>query len=138
MGRLLILDSGLLIDVERGRIRPAELHEDDEDVAIAAVSAAELLTGVVLADENHRDRRRELVENLLGTFTVVDYNVAVARVHANLLAHVHRAGTPRRAHDLIIAATAAATGRILVTGDKQARFDDLPDVTVNIVGVGRG
>lgn len=49
-------------------------------------------------------------------------------IHARLLAHVRRAGKPRGAHDLIIAATAAATARTLVTFDGKAAFDDLPGV----------
>jgi tRNA(fMet)-specific endonuclease VapC len=51
-----------------------------------------------------------------------------ADVHARLLAHVRRAGRPRAAHDLIIAATAAATGRSVMTLDGKAGFGDLPGV----------
>jgi tRNA(fMet)-specific endonuclease VapC len=40
---------------------------------------------------------------------------------------VRRAGRPRGAHDLIIAATAAAAGRTVVTADRRA-FDGLPGV----------
>ncbi|WP_239149639.1 hypothetical protein [Streptomyces sp. SID12501] len=52
----------------------------------------------------------------------------MARVHARLLAHVRKEGKPRDAHDLIIAATAATTARILLTTDGKAAFDDLPGV----------
>jgi predicted nucleic acid-binding protein len=48
---------------------------------------------------------------------------------AGLLAHVRRTGTPRGAHDLIIAAHAAETGRTIVSRDAKARFGDLPGVT---------
>jgi len=41
---------------------------------------------------------------------VVDYTLEVAVQHAALLAHVRRVGRPVGAHDLIIAATARATG----------------------------
>jgi tRNA(fMet)-specific endonuclease VapC len=59
---------------------------------------------------------------------VEDYTADVARVHARLLAHVRTEGKPRGAHDLIIAATAAATARTLLTTDGKAAFDDLPGV----------
>jgi tRNA(fMet)-specific endonuclease VapC len=58
-----------------------------------------------------------------------DYDVNVARAHASLLAHVRRSGTRRGAHDLIIAATALASDRIIVSTDARA-FSDLPGVVV--------
>jgi tRNA(fMet)-specific endonuclease VapC len=58
-----------------------------------------------------------------------EYDLAVARVHAKLLAHIRRTGKPRGAHDLLIAATAAASGRIVVTSDV-ASFDQFPNVDV--------
>jgi len=57
----------------------------------------------------------------------------VARAHAALLAHAQRAGSPRGAHDLIIAATGAATARTVLTADA-ADVDDLPGVRVRVVG----
>ncbi|GAA3920060.1 type II toxin-antitoxin system VapC family toxin [Microbacterium invictum] len=47
-----------------------------------------------------------------------------------LLDHVRRAGVPRGAHDLIIAAHARQTGRRVVSLDVKARFGDLPGVGV--------
>jgi tRNA(fMet)-specific endonuclease VapC len=44
------------------------------------------------------------------------------------MAHVRRSGTPRGAHDLIIAAHAAETGRTVVSRDVKARFNGLPGV----------
>jgi predicted nucleic acid-binding protein len=43
--------------------------------------------------------------------------------------HVRRSGSPRGAHDLIIAAHAAETGRLVLTRVAKARFNDLPGVT---------
>ena len=60
---------------------------------------------------------------------VLDYTQATAAHHARLLAHVRRTGTPRGAHDLIIAAHAAETGRTIVSRDAKARFGDLPGIT---------
>jgi tRNA(fMet)-specific endonuclease VapC len=47
-------------------------------------------------------------------------------------AHVKRAGKPRGAHDLIIAATAIATGRSVLTTDSAANWDDLPKLTATL------
>jgi tRNA(fMet)-specific endonuclease VapC len=105
---------------------------DDDDVAIAAVTAAELLVGVELADRRRRQRRERFVHDVLATIPVEDYDLDVARAHARLLAYTRRSGRPRGAHDLVIAATAAARGRVLVTAGADG-FDGLPDVAVRAV-----
>lgn len=105
---------------------------DDDDVAIAAVTAAELLVGVELAGARQRARRVAFVEDVLQTLTVEDYTLATARAHAHLLAATRAAGAPRGAHDLMIAATAVASGRAVVTADAQG-FQGLPGVDVRVV-----
>lgn len=59
--------------------------------------------------------------------------IVVAEHHAALLAHARREGRPRDAHDLIIAATAWSSGRTILTRNRGARFDELPDVRVRLV-----
>lgn len=129
MARRLILDTGILIAHERGGLLAG--IEPDDDVAIAAVTLGELLTGVELADdEARRTQRRAFVENLRQILPVLTYGEETAARHGALLAHVHRAGTPRGAHDLIIAATAIETNRVILTTDRAARFHDLPGLRV--------
>lgn len=123
-----ILDTGVLTAAERRRLDLTRLREQNDDICIAAVTAAELLTGVERAGEAHRDARQAFVDGVLALVPVEDYTLDVARVHARLLAHVQRQGKPRGAHDLIIAATAAASARSVMTVDTKARFDDLPGV----------
>ena len=48
---------------------------------------------------------------------------------SKLLAHAAQTGRPRGAHDLIIAATALAHGRTVVTLDRRG-FEGLPGVQV--------
>ncbi len=110
-----------------------DLLADDADVAISAVTASELLVGVELADTQHRDRRAELVEGVLERVEILPLDLEVARHHASLLAHVRRAGQPRGAHDLQIAATARATRRTVITTDTSA-FADLPGVAHRLLG----
>ena len=134
MARRLILDTGVLIAFERARSSWTETLEADDDVALAAVSIAELRTGVELASASRRVARAAVLERVLATIPVEEYDVAVAQVHGRLLATVHRQGTQRGAHELIIAATAAATRRTIVTADRRARFGYLPGVTCLQVG----
>lgn len=123
----LILDSPVIIATERGTRALNRLISDDDDVAIAAVTAAELLVGVELADDRHRAGRASFVRSVLDTIPIEVYDLAIARAHAVLLAHARRSGRPRGAHDLLIAATALARDRIVVSTDASA-FADLPGV----------
>jgi len=125
----LLLDTTFLIDADRsGDVLDAAIGDDD-DVAIAAVTVAELRVGVLLTTGKSRSARRVFLDDVLRAITVVDYDRAVAEAHAELLVYVRRQGRPRGAHDLIIAATAKATGRIVLSADDPA-FADLPGIQV--------
>lgn len=128
----LIVDTGVLVALERSGAPVADAVPDDADLALAAVTAAELLVGVELADDERRSRRMASVEALLTGIPLIPYDLAVAREHARLLAHTRRAGRPRGAHDLQIAATAAATRRTILTTDAHA-FAELPAIGMRVV-----
>lgn len=124
----LLLDTTFLIDAERGADHLERLIADDDDVAIAAVTVAELTVGVHLASSRRRPRRQAYVDEIVSSVPVLPYVEAVAIEHAALLAAVRRAGLPRGAHDLVIAASAVAFGRTVVTADRRA-YDGLPRVS---------
>lgn len=69
------------------------------------------------------------MDDVLAAMPVLAYDTEVAEAHAVLLTATRQAGRPRGAHDLIIAATARATGRTVLTGDP-AGFEDLPEVHI--------
>lgn len=125
----LLLDTTFLIDADRSAGRATEAIGDDDEVAIAAITVAELRVGVLLAPGRSRVERLAFLDDVLETIPVVEYDESVAESHAELLVHVRRKGTPRGAHDLIIAATAKASGREVVSADETA-FSDLPGVRV--------
>jgi tRNA(fMet)-specific endonuclease VapC len=128
VGRALILDTNALIAYERGVIDRRAL--DNDELAVAAVSIAEYRVGIELADTPERaaDRARALVA-IISAIDVLEYTEATAAHHARLTAHARRTGTPRGAHDLIIAAHALQTDRAILTLDAKARFGDLPGVS---------
>ncbi len=82
-----------------------------------------------LADDIHRPDRQAFVDDVIDVVPIVDYDQAVASSHAELLVVVRRQGRPRGAHDLIVAATAKATRREVVSADSTA-YRDLPGVVV--------
>lgn len=132
MARRVILDTGVLIAIERGRLDvDAALGLDD--AAIAAITAMELLAGVERADSAHRQARAVRVEAILSSLPVEPYNVGVARVHARLAVMAMAKGRPSSSNDMLIAATAAATSRILLTTDASAGFDQLTGVRAEVL-----
>lgn len=133
MARRIIVDTGVLVASERGRRAVSKLLSADDDLVIAAITVAELRTGIELASEQRRAGRADFLVSVLETLPVEPYGVATAEAHGRLLAYVHRTGAKRGAHDLIIAATALATGRTILTTDRQARFDELPGVDCVVV-----
>jgi tRNA(fMet)-specific endonuclease VapC len=115
----------VLVTVERSAASLDAVIGDEDDVAIAAITVAELLVGVELADGKSKPRRKTFVEDVVATVPVEVYDLEVARTHASLLAHLRRSGRPRGAHDLLIAATALTHGRSVVSADASG-FADLP------------
>jgi predicted nucleic acid-binding protein len=90
---------------------------------------AEYRVGIELADSAERAAAR--ARALTAIESVVDvlaYTDTTAAHHARLIAHVRRTGAPLGAHNLIIAAHAAETGRTVLTRDVKAGFAGLPGV----------
>ncbi|MGH7911225.1 MAG: PIN domain-containing protein [Candidatus Dormibacteraceae bacterium] len=129
----MILDTGVLIAGARGRPDVATLADTD-DVAIPAIVVAEYLAGTLLdADPGRAVAQRAFLDEVLAVVPVHVYDRATAEHHAALLAHVRRNGSQRGVHDLILAATARATARTVLTTDEHARFGELPEVAVRLV-----
>jgi tRNA(fMet)-specific endonuclease VapC len=120
--------------IERGRLEVDSALGLD-DAAIAAITAMELLVGVERADSAHRQARAVRVEAILSSLPVEPYTVGVARVHARLAVMAMATGRPRSVNDLMIAATAAATSRILLTTDASAGFDQLTGVRAEVLAL---
>jgi predicted nucleic acid-binding protein len=129
VARRLILDTGVIIAIKRGKIAADEVYRADDDVAVAAVTIAELVYGAALSVDS--DRRREWMQHataLAHKLRVLRYDVDTAIRHGELLAATRAAGTTRGALDLVIAAHAAESGRTILTRDGSARFHELPGV----------
>lgn len=118
-----------MVDAERGGNALDEAIGDGDDVAIAAITVAELKVGVQMAKGRRREKRERFVAAVLDAVSIEVYDLNVAEAHAALLAYVRRTGTPRGAHDLIIAATARAQARKVVSFDRSG-FAELPGVSL--------
>jgi tRNA(fMet)-specific endonuclease VapC len=132
VARRIILDSGVLIAIERGTL-DVDVILGADDAAIATITAMELHVGVERADDAHKQARAVHVEALLSSLPIEAYDLGVARVHARLAVEAMSKGRPRSAYDMMIAATAAATNRILLTTDANAGFDQLTGVRAEVL-----
>jgi tRNA(fMet)-specific endonuclease VapC len=126
----LLIDSDLLINLERGVGTPAvqELLGNEER-AISVITVSELLHGVLRASGERRTRRRAFVEHLFAGIEAIPITEPVARVHAEIWSDLAERGEVIGAHDLWIAATAAAHGLGVATRNV-ADFQRVPGLRV--------
>jgi len=106
-----LLDTSILIDIERSR----GAIPTTEETAIAAITASELLQGVLRADRAHRAVRESFVEGVLATLPTIPFSLHIARVHARIWADLASARLTVDAADLEVAATTIALGWELAT-----------------------
>jgi predicted nucleic acid-binding protein len=129
-----LIDTSIIIALERGQLDPALLRDvdDDEPIAFAAITASELLHGVHrLTGAVARTRAGRFVEHLLDSIPVIPFDLDVARVHARLDAELSAKGTPVGDADLMIAATAVWLDYRVATHDLRsfARIEGIEIVT---------
>jgi predicted nucleic acid-binding protein len=116
-----LIDTSVLIAAERGQLDLAAVRRDgDDEVALSAITAGELLHGVERLRGARRARAERFVGTLLDGVPVIDFDLAIARVHALLSADLAERGTSIGAHDLIIAATAVALDYRVATRDMKS------------------
>ncbi len=123
-----LIDSSVLIDAERGAFDIDRFFADqsDEDFALSAITAAELLHGVHRASSAaRRSRRNAFVEGILAAIPTVAFDLLVARRHAELWAELARRGTMVGERDLMIGATAVAHEFGVATRDLRS-FPKIP------------
>ena len=123
-----VLDTSVLVAAERRAVRFEALLESlgEESVAVAAITASELLHGCHRAsDPGVRARRAAFVDALLDALPVLPFGLPEARRHAELWAELARTGSVIGPHDLLIAATALAHGHALATVN-QREFSRVP------------
>jgi tRNA(fMet)-specific endonuclease VapC len=127
-----LIDTSTLIAAERGEIDLDKVLREsfDDDVAIAAITASELLHGVHRLKGSVRQARAErFVEQILERLPIEPFDIAAARVHARLGAELAAKGVAIGSHDLIIAATAVSIDFDVITRDLRS-FPRITGLTV--------
>lgn len=129
-----LIDSSVFIAAERGHAPTGTMLALTDlasgEFLIAAITASELLHGIYRAKtEQQRLARTADVENILSGVIVIPFDLAVARVHAQLDASLRATGNKVGANDLAIAATALAHGHDVMTKDLRS-FPRVPGLKV--------
>ncbi len=113
-----LVDTSVVIAMER---RGYTIDQSVEfllsrSVAIASVTVSELLAGLYRAQSGQRtDLRRAFIETVIKAAPVLPFDLSAARLHASLIDRLRRTGQPIGANDVLIAATAMAHDRWIIT-----------------------
>lgn len=127
-----LVDTSVLIAAQRGEIDFDALvvSHGNDDIAIATICASELLHGPHrMTNAVARDRAERVIDTLLGWFSIIDFDLEIARLHARLGADLAARGTSVGAHDLMIAATALALDYRIASRDRRS-FPRIPGLDV--------
>jgi hypothetical protein len=92
--------------------------DPEQTAAISVITLGELRAGVALAaDPATRAARQSRLASVKAAFRPLDVDEAVAEIYGDVLATARAQKRMSKATDLLIIATASATGRILHTLD---------------------
>ncbi len=103
-----LIDTGVLIECEQDPKAIDFAAWDSYGAAyVSVVALSELAVGAWRAsNEQRRQERLAYFEYVIQNYQVVNVDLAIARLHAQLVAELLIRGTPVGTHDLWIAATA--------------------------------
>ncbi len=127
----LIIDTCVFIDAEKQDI-PLDFKSlaINGNIYMSAITVSELLVGVHHANsEIRRLKRSAHIEGLIAVINILDFDIKVARVHAEISASLAKKHTFIGAHDLLIAATALTHGCAVLTYNEK-EFSRVPRLTV--------
>jgi tRNA(fMet)-specific endonuclease VapC len=135
----LLLDASILIENERGRL-DVEGHvrrHGEGETFLSVITVSELLHGVHRApDGATMSRRSAWVEAVAARFALLPVDLAAARAHARLWAHLASEGRIIGPHDLWLAAVALSRGLTLVTANLR-EFERVPGLVAEDWSVSR-
>ena len=126
-----LIDADVVIQAERKALDlDAWLRSHpDQEIKLAAITVAELWHSAERATGIHRAVRQKFLERALLAFEVVPYSERAAIEHARLWADIEATGQRMSPHDMILAATALASGTAIVTLNTK-RFAAVRGLTV--------
>lgn len=132
-----LMDTGVWVEVERGRLSGADLQTltGEAPVFLSPITIAELTAGVELADNEPVRQRRRAALTRLRNKPVLRIDGVTGEIYGTLSAALHRAGRGsyrHRVQDLWMAAQAIQNGLCIVTYNRKD-FDDVPGLDIYVL-----
>jgi len=129
------LDTTILIDLagrsdrlrKRALEKLKELVKRGESLVTTRFNVAELYIGIARSDNPKAEEAA--VHGLLADFGILEFDDRAAWIFGQITAYLQSAGKPAGDMDVLIAATAMATGHSIITRDI-AHFADVPELKV--------
>ena len=125
-----VLDTDTVIYILKRRPPDVAAHFErctPEEVAISAVSVAELMYGA--EKSQHPVKARRAVERVANFLRVLPFDERAARVYGRVRGHLEKLGTPIGALDTLIGAHALSVHATLVTNNVR-EFERIPGLKV--------
>ena len=131
----IILDADVVIRAEKGAFDLAGwlAARADDELALAAITVAELWHGVERATGAQRTRRRQYLQHLLATLPIIPYTEQTAYEHARIWAELAASGRMIGYYDLIVAATALERDSELATFNRK-HFQEIKGLEIVVPG----
>lgn len=105
------------------------LDADADDIAISAITVAELQFGVAMSSAKHRPGNQRTLQAFLALFELRSWPAEAAKTYATYRASLQRRGQMIGANDLLIAAHAGHEGLTVVTNNVR-EFGRIVDLQV--------
>jgi predicted nucleic acid-binding protein len=135
-----LIDTGLWIDVERGRLSAADIHAITRQapVYLSPVNLAEIRFGIDLMPDTKRKQTAVAMLRRMRRKPLLRIGAETAEVFGALAARLSKSGRGHefRIQDLWLAAQAIERKFTLLTGNAND-FEDVPGLKFIAVGVGR-
>ena len=125
---MVALDTNIVVDYLRNKEDIVHRVEQIERIYLPVVVCGELIFGASIS--GNPTKHLEKIEAFIQRCTVLNQNMAVAEVYAQIRKRLKEKGTPIPENDLWIAATALSHGLKLVTQDQHFRNVDLIDLEI--------
>jgi tRNA(fMet)-specific endonuclease VapC len=125
-----VIDSCVLIDIERGRFRLEDLDRFGPSVVVSAITIGELAMGIELMQSAaKRARAANFLDTVTRTLPCIAIDERIARTFGQIASDLRRRGMPIGAHDTWIAATAIAHDHTMVT-DNVKHFECVDGLSI--------
>lgn len=124
-----LLDTNILSDLVRnpqGRVAAHIAQVGDDVICTSIIVAAELRFG---AAKKGSERLTAQLESILSAIDIQPFEAPADSAYAKLRAELETAGVPIGGNDMLIAAQAVATGRVVVT-DNEREFQRIGGLQV--------